>query len=91
VLHGFPEGILRIEPIQEPALQPLAGALGRLDVLIVAVGVLLLLAISYTFARGRDTRDFFLGRRRVPAVVACLSFVAGEISALTIVGFPATA
>lgn len=48
--------------------------------------------ISYVFAREeRDTNDFFLGRRRVPVIVACLSFVAGEISALTIVGFPATA
>jgi len=58
----------------------------------VALGVLLLFVISYFFAREeRDTNDFFLGRRRVPAIVACLSFVAGEISALTIVGFPATA
>jgi len=66
--------------------------LGLLDILIVALGVLLLFVISYVFAREeRDTNDFFLGRRRVPAIVACLSFVAGEISALTIVGFPATA
>ena len=39
----------------------------------------------------KDTGDFFLGGRRVPAVVASLSFVAAEISALTIVGFPANA
>ena len=58
----------------------------------MALGVLLLFVISYVFAREeRDTNDFFLGRRRIPAIVACLSFVAGEISALTIVGFPATA
>ncbi|OHB65382.1 MAG: hypothetical protein A2Y76_10375 [Planctomycetes bacterium RBG_13_60_9] len=45
--------------------------------------------ISYVFGREeRDTEDFFLGGRRVPPVVACLSFVATEISALTIVGMP---
>jgi SSS family transporter len=51
--------------------------------------VLLLLVISYVFGRReRDTRDFFLGGRRIPPAVACLSFVATEISALTIVGMP---
>ena len=66
--------------------------MGGLDIVIVALGVLLLFVITMVFARDEhDTNDFFLGRRRVPAVVACLSFVAGEISALTIVGFPATA
>lgn len=74
------------------ASQVLAGTLGRLDILIVLGAVLLLFAISYIFGREeKDTKDFFLGRRRVPAIVACLSFAATEISALTIVGFPATA
>jgi SSS family solute:Na+ symporter len=55
----------------------------------VAAAVLLLFVISYIFGRQeRDTEDFFLGGRRVPPVVACLSFVATEISALTIVGMP---
>jgi SSS family transporter len=58
----------------------------------VAGAVLLLFVISYVFGRQeRDTEDFFLGGRRVPPVVACLSFVATEISALTIVGMPHTA
>jgi SSS family solute:Na+ symporter len=58
----------------------------------VAGAVLLLFVISYVFGREeRDTEDFFLGGRRVPPVVACLSFVATEISALTIVGMPHTA
>ena len=53
---------------------------------------MLLFVISYVFGREeRDTNDFFLGGRHVPWIVACLSFVATEISALTIVGFPATA
>ena len=48
--------------------------------------------ISYIFGREeKDTEDFFLGGRRVPWIVACLSFVATEISALAIVGMPHTA
>jgi len=74
------------------AVQNLAGTLGQVDILIVAAAVLLLFVISYIFGREqKDTNDFFLGRRRIPPIVACLSFVAAEISALTIVGFPATA
>jgi SSS family transporter len=69
-----------------------AGTLNNLDWSIVVVGALLLFVISYVFGREeRDTNDFFLGGRRVPPVVACLSFVATEISALTIVGIPHTA
>ncbi len=78
--------------IDDTTLQSMTGSLGRLDLAIVAVGVLLLFVISFVFGREeKDTRDFFLGARRVPWMVACLSFVATEISALTIVGFPATA
>jgi Na+/proline symporter len=62
------------------------------DGLIVAGAVVLLFVISYVFGRRqRDTADFFLGGRRIPPLVACLSFVATEISALTIVGMPHTA
>lgn len=38
-----------------------------------------------------DTSDFFLGDRRVPWWAACLSFVATEISAVTIIAVPAVA
>jgi len=63
-----------------------------LDWGIVVTGALLLFVISYVFGREeKDTNDFFLGGRRVPPAVACLSFVATEISALTIVGIPHTA
>ncbi len=69
-----------------------AGTLSGLDWGIVGVGAMLLFVISYVFGREeKDTDDFFLGGRRVPPVVACLSFVATEISALTIVGIPHTA
>ena len=64
----------------------------HLDLLIVAVAVAMLFVISYAFGRREDnTGDFFLGSRKVPPIVACLSFVATEVSALTIVGVPATA
>lgn len=81
-----------VERIEDTVASNLAGALSRIDILIVAAAVLLLFVISYVFGKEeKDTDDFFLGRRRVPSIVASLSFVAAEISALTIVGFPATA
>ncbi|HTO12136.1 MAG TPA: sodium/solute symporter [Candidatus Binatia bacterium] len=59
-------------------------------VLAVALGVLL--AIGFNFGREQhDTVDFFLARRRVPWWAACLSFLATEISAVTIISVPATA
>lgn len=62
------------------------------DALIVITFVALLFVISYVFGKEeKDTNDFFLGSRKIPPVVACLSFVATEVSALTIVGVPATA
>ncbi|MDT8300984.1 MAG: sodium/solute symporter [Sedimentisphaerales bacterium] len=68
------------------------GTISGLDWGIVGIGTLGLFVISYIFGREeRDTNDFFLGGRRVPPVVACLSFLATEISALTIVGIPHTA
>jgi len=68
------------------------GALSGLDWGIVGVAVVLLFVISYIFGREeKDTNDFFLGGRRIPPVVACLSFVATEISALTVVSIPHTA
>lgn len=67
-------------------------SLGGIDYIIVISAVLLLFIISYIFGRKeRNTNDFFLGERKVPLLVACLSFVATEVSALTIVGVPATA
>jgi len=78
--------------MEDIASQNPAGTLGRIDVLIVVGSVFLLFIVSYIFGREeRDTNDFFLGRRRVPSIVACLSFAATEISALTIIGFPVMA
>jgi len=62
------------------------------DYAVVAVALAVLLAIGLRFGREqRDTSDFFLARRRVPWWAACLSFLATEISAVTIISVPATA
>ncbi len=73
-------------------VQHLLEYLSGIDFLIVCIAVLLVFVISYIFGRReKDTTDFFLGSRKIPPIVASLSFVATEISALTIVGVPATA
>lgn len=62
------------------------------DYAVLAASLLILLAIGGAFTRAqRDTTDFFLARRRVPWWAACLSFLATEISAVTIISVPATA
>ena len=62
------------------------------DYTVLALALAVLLAIGFFFGRQqRDTSDFFLGRRRVPWWAACLSFLATEISAVTIISVPATA
>src|SRR6185503_15889768 len=54
--------------------------------------MLVLLAIGGVFSRQQhDTVDFFLARRSVPWWAAALSFLATEISAVTIISVPATA
>jgi solute:Na+ symporter, SSS family len=59
----------------------------------VLVGCLVVLVgIGLYFTRAQhDTVDFFLARRSVPWWAACLSFLATEISAVTIISVPATA
>jgi SSS family solute:Na+ symporter len=59
-------------------------------VLLASLAVLLLVGVAFTRSQ-RDTVDFFLARRRVPWWAACLSFLATEISAVTIISVPATA
>ncbi len=59
-------------------------------VLVAALGLLLAIGFALT-RRQHDTTDFFLARRRVPWWAACLSFLATEISAVTIISVPATA
>lgn len=72
--------------------QNILATLSGFDFLVLSLAVIPLFLISYFFGREEnDTGDFFLGGRKVPSIVACLSFVAAEVSALTIVGVPATA
>ncbi|HUU31991.1 MAG TPA: hypothetical protein VMY69_07840, partial [Phycisphaerae bacterium] len=55
------------------AVQPIGGALAGLDVAVLAFLLLAMLVIAYwSGRREKDTGDFFLGGRRVPALVACL-------------------
>ena len=62
------------------------------DYLVVGAALVVLVAIGVSFTRQQhDTVDFFLARRRVPWWAACLSFLATEISAVTIISVPATA
>ena len=73
-------------------LKSFAGSLAWADGLVLVAAVVLLLVIAYWAGRKeRDTGDFFLGGHQVPMLVASLSFVATEISAMTIVGVPAAA
>jgi Na+/proline symporter len=53
------------------------------DYVVLAGSLVVLLAIGFWFTRRqRDTVDFFLARRRVPAWAVWLSFLATEISAV---------
>lgn len=78
--------------IQFSLPQNIIAAIGQIDLIVVGLAILILFIISYIFGREeKDTNDFFLGGRKVPLIIACLSFVATEVSALTVIGVPATA
>lgn len=66
-------------------------ALGVVDFAVAGVALLGMLVIGWWCGRERrgGTDSFFLGGRHIPGWAACLSFVAAEISAMTIVGVPA--
>ena len=62
------------------------------DYAVLVASLVVLLAIGGAFTRQQhETADFFLARRRIPWWAACLSFLATEISAVTIIAVPATA
>jgi len=62
------------------------------DYAVLALALAVLIAIGVALGREQhDTVDFFLARRQVPWWAACLSFLATEISAVTIISVPATA
>lgn len=73
-------------------VEPVGSALTWPDFAILAASLAFLVAIGVAFSREqRGTADFFLARRRIPWWAACLSFLATEISAVTIIAVPATA
>jgi solute:Na+ symporter, SSS family len=59
-------------------------------VVVASLGILIVIGARFT-RQQHDTADFFLARRSVPWWAACLSFLATEISAVTIISVPATA
>jgi SSS family solute:Na+ symporter len=68
----------------------LFGHLALADIIVLVAAIALLLLIAYLAGRREaDTADFFLGKRRVPMLIACLSFVATEVSAVTLISVPA--
>lgn len=70
------------------ALQKITG-LAPLDYGLLGAAVIIFFLIAYFKGRGeKNTQDYFLGSRKTPVWVGTLSFVATEISAMTIVGIP---
>ena len=62
------------------------------DYSVVLVLLVLLIFVGIYFGREeKTTDDFFLGGRKIPWWAACLSFVATEISAVTLIAVPAVA
>jgi SSS family transporter len=60
------------------------------SVVLVLLGMLIFVGI-YFGREEKSTDDFFLGGRKIPWWAACLSFVATEISAVTLIAVPAVA
>lgn len=60
------------------------------SVVVALVGGMIAIGLKMG-ARGQDTQAFFLARRSIPWWAACLSFVATEVSAVTLISVPSTA
>jgi len=64
--------------------------LSYIDWSIVFLAIGILIVVAFLFGKNqKDTNDFFLAQRKIPVWAATFSFVATEISAMTIVGVPA--
>ena len=62
------------------------------DFSVMASLLALMVGVGFFFRRRQtSTEEFFLGGRKVPGWAAALSFVATEVSAVTIISVPATA
>ncbi len=67
-------------------------SLGWLDLTVIAGYFAVTIAIGFWFGRGeRSTDDFFLGGRRQHWLLAGISIIATEVSALTLIAVPAEA
>jgi len=74
------------------AFFPGSSSLTWQDYAVLASLLLLLVFVGlYCGREEKSTADFFLGERRIPWWAACLSFVATEISAVTLISVPAIA
>lgn len=63
-----------------------------LDLLVLSLYFVISLAIGLYFGRGeKSTHDFFLGGRRQHWLLATVSIIATEVSAMTLIGVPADA
>jgi SSS family transporter len=70
----------------------LGGSLTWQDYSVLALLLLLMMVTGIYLGREeKSTADFFLGGRTIPWWAACLSFVATEISAVTLIAVPAAA
>mgnify|MGYP001561578104 FL=1 len=70
---------------------PGGSSLSAPDYALVLFLVGLMFFVGFHFSRReKTTAGFFLGDRNIPWGVACLSFIATEISAMTIIGVPST-
>lgn len=62
------------------------------DILVLALLLLAMIVIGYIFgSKEQSTSGFFLARRALPWWAAGLSFIATEVSAVTLISVPATA
>lgn len=66
--------------------------LGINDLIVIAAYFVITIVIGLWFGRGeKNTHDFFLGGRRQHWLLAGISIIATEVSALTLIGVPAEA
>lgn len=70
----------------------MTGPLALVDVVVIAVYLAAVITVGLALAgRQRDASDYFLGRRDLPWWAVCLSIVATETSALTVISVPGIA
>ena len=59
-----------------------------LDLVIIGFYLIAMVTIGLKFGGSRNVRDYFLGNRTIPWIVACFSIVATETSTLTFISIP---